>query len=144
MGRIRRWIFSPETADDIFQEACVKFMASGAVFKHPQACTKYFCRILRNLIFEQGKRAARLQYGENLPEMVCDPQEEWNRKMILDRVQKAVRQLPDRDQHLLQEYLNADYGDVKSLGRALRIPGSTMRYRVSRIFRELRAIVGEQ
>jgi RNA polymerase sigma factor (sigma-70 family) len=144
MGRIRRRIFSQETAEDIFQEACVKFMTSEAVFQRPQAGTKYFCRILQNLIFEQGRGAARLQYRESLPEMICDPQDEWNRGMLLRRVYNAVQQLPDRDQRLLEEYLDADYGDMKELCRALRIPGSTMRYRISRIFRELRAMVGEQ
>jgi RNA polymerase sigma factor (sigma-70 family) len=143
MGRIRRWIFNQETAEDIFQEACLKFIASEAVFLHPQAGTRYFCRILQNLIFEQGKRVARLQYRKTLPERVCDPQEEWNREMLLNRVYEAVRQLPANEQRLLDDYINSGYGDLKELRQVFHLPGSTMRYRISRIFRRLRTMIRE-
>jgi RNA polymerase sigma factor (sigma-70 family) len=141
MGRIRRWIFNQETAEDIFQEACLKFMSSGAVFVMPQAGTMYFCRILQNLIFEHAKRSARLEYRENLPEMVCDPQGGWERDMLLDQVAEAVRHLPADDQRLLADYLNAGHGSLKEIGKALHLPSSTMRYRRSRIIRRLRAMV---
>lgn len=143
LGRIRKRIFSADTAEDIFQEACVKFMTSGAVFPHPQTATSYFCRVLHSLIAEHIKRAARLEYRESLPEMICDPQVEWNRGLLLHRVREAVRQLPADDQRLLANYLNADYGDLKELRQVFRLPGSTMRYRISRIFRKLRTMIRE-
>lgn len=143
LGRIRKRIFSADTAEDIFQEACIKFMTSGAVFPHPQAGTNYFCRILQNLIIEHIKRLARLEYRESLPEMISDPQTGYERNMLLQSVYEAVRQLPADDQRLLAHYLNADYGDLKELRQELHLPGSTMRYRMSRIFRRLRTTVGE-
>jgi RNA polymerase sigma factor (sigma-70 family) len=142
LGRIRRWVFSPETAEDIFQEACVRFITSRAVFQYPEASTKYFCRILQNLIFEQRKRSARLEFQDKLPEMVCDPQDEWNREIILDQIHEAMPRLTDRDQRLLADYLNAGQGDLKDVCRAHNLPGSTMRHRMSRIFHRLRIALG--
>jgi DNA-directed RNA polymerase specialized sigma24 family protein len=77
LQRIRKWKCSAEAAEDFFQEACIKFMTSKAVFPHSQAGTRYFCRILQNLIFEHAKRSTWLEYRESLPEIVCEPQEGW-------------------------------------------------------------------
>ena len=123
--------------------ACIKFMTSGAVFPHPQAGTSYFCRILQNLIIEHIKRSARLEYRESLPEMINDPQTGYECDMLLQGVYEAVRQLPADDQRLLANYLNADYGDLKKLQLTFHLPGSTMRYRMSRIFCRLRRMIGE-
>lgn len=143
LRRIRRWIFSPEAAEDVFQEACLKFMTSPAVFRYPAAGTSYFCHILQNLIFEHAKRGARLEYREILPETICDPQDEWHHEMLLHRIQETVCRLPRRDQRLLAAYLNADHGGLKEVCRAFHLPGSTMRYRMSGIFRKLRMMIGE-
>ena len=143
MGRIRRWIFNQETAEDIFQDACLKFMSSGAVFVMPQAGTRYFCRILQNLIFEHAKRAARLEYRESLPELVCDPQGGWERDMLLDQVAEAVRHLPADDQRLLTVYLNPECGRLKDKCKILGLPNSTMRYQFKGILGKLRGVVAE-
>ena len=141
LGRICRWIYSPEAAEDVFQEACLKFMTSPAVFRYPAAGTSYFCHILQNLIFEHTKRTARLEYREILPETICDQQDGWRHEMLLHRIQETVRRLPVRDQRLLAAYLNADHGSVKEVCRAFHLPGSTMRYRMSGIFRRLRTMI---
>jgi len=91
LKRIQRRIYSPECAEDIFQTACLKFMISPAVFRYPGAGTKYFCRILHSLIVDHIKVAVRLEYRDRLPEMVCDPQAEWEHSIMRDRVADAVR-----------------------------------------------------
>ena len=143
LGRIRRRIFNPETAEDIFQEACLKFMTSPAVFRYPQASTAYFCRILRSLTLDHLEQAARLEYCESLPEIVCDPQAEWERGMLLNRVTEAVRHLPAGDQRLLAVYLNPEFGTLRDKCEIMRLPSSTMRYRLRGILCKLRAMIGE-
>jgi hypothetical protein len=85
----------------------------------------------------------RLEYRENLPEMICDPQQLWYQEMLLPSIYAAVRQLPAGDQRLPPGYLNAEHGSLKGVRQGPHLPGSTMRYRLSRIFRELRTIIGE-
>ena len=103
LRRIRRRIFSREIAEDIFQEACLKLMTSPAVFRYPQAGTKYFCRILHSLIIDHIKVAARVEYRNRLPEICCDPQAEWERRTLFRRTADAIRCLATKDQRLLAD-----------------------------------------
>jgi DNA-directed RNA polymerase specialized sigma24 family protein len=84
--RIHRFISSHDTAEDIFQDACIRFLDSPAVFHHPQKGNRYFCRILHSLIVEHIARQKRVQYRETLPEICCDPRAQWNTKLLLDEV----------------------------------------------------------
>jgi RNA polymerase sigma factor (sigma-70 family) len=142
LRRIRQWVFSPETAEDIFQEACLKFLVSPAIFRYPEAGTRYFCQILRSLAIDHAKRMARLEYRAVLPEVVCEPQAAWERGMLLDRVAGALRQLRPADRRLLAAYLNPELGRLRDKCIFLHIPSSTLRYRIHGILDRLRAMVG--
>jgi RNA polymerase sigma factor (sigma-70 family) len=144
LGRIRRRIYDLEIAEDIFQEACIKFMTSQAVFRYPQAGTNYFCRILENLIIEHIKRSGRLEYREHLPELVCEPEFEWDREMIMRSVHEAVGQLPADDQRLLAVYLDPGSGRLRDKCKILGLPNSTMRFQFHRIIGKLHGMVTDR
>lgn len=144
LWRIQRRIFCPETAEDIFQEACIRFMTSGAVFPHPQHATRYFCRVIQSLIVEHAKRAIRLEYRAVLPELCCDPEAEWDQSMLLKSVNDAVEHLSTKDQHLLEVYLDPELGRLRDKCKILGLPNSTMRYRYQRITGKLRGMIEEK
>src|SRR5207247_10228359 len=80
-------------AEDIFQEACAKFLASNAVFVYPQAGTRYFLLILRSLIADHFKRPARLECSGSVPEASWDPWPAAEQRQLAERVYEAARQL---------------------------------------------------
>ncbi len=127
-----------ECAEDIFQEACLKFLASKAVFFYPQAGTRYFCRILRSLVADRMKQALRLQYRESLPEIPYDPWTEYEQLELVAVVRENCQRLPARDQNLLAAYLTAGDGDGMH-----KLPRGTMRHRISRVLVKLRRMAGE-
>ena len=136
LARIRYSVFSQTAAEDIFQEACLKLLASNAVFIYPQKATRYFCRILHSLIMEHRKRAWRLEYRETLPDVSCNPWPEHAERQLAERVCESSLQLSPRDQGLLATFLSAS-GTVT-------VPRSTMRYRVGKVIKKLRVMNGEK
>ena len=92
LGYIRQRV-SNGCTEDIFQEACAKFLTSEAVFVYPQAGTRYFCRILRSLIADHFERAWRLEYRENVPEPSWDPWPEEEERQLTERVCEAFERL---------------------------------------------------
>ena len=137
LARIRRRI-SNGCAEDIFQEACAKFLASEAVFVYPQAGTRYFCRILRSLIADHFERAWRLEYREHVPEESWDPWSEAEERQLTERVSEAFGRLPTKDRHSLAAYFNPDAG-----GSGPGHSRGNMRHRARNAVRKLRAMVGE-
>jgi RNA polymerase sigma factor (sigma-70 family) len=140
LKRIYRKIFSHETAEDIFQEACLKFLVSPAVFEYPQAATKYFCLILRSLILGHLSSGRWIEYRSDLPELVCEPQRAWERDILLDRVSEAIGTLPVKDQRLLTAYFGSNQR-LKDKCKALHLPNSTMRYQVGKAIAKVRKMV---
>jgi RNA polymerase sigma factor (sigma-70 family) len=138
--RIRRLTPNPDTAEDIFQEACLKF---PSVFLHPQAGTKYFGKILRTVALQQLKKRRRLEYRENLPEIVCESQRDWERNDMLHLVEHAIADLPKREQRLLSVFFKPGL-TLEDRCRVLRVPNSTMRYRANRTIANLRKIVARE
>ena len=123
LGRIRRRV-SNGCAEDIFQDACVRFLASNAVFVYPQHGTRYFLKILRSLIADHFERGRRLEYRESVPEPSWDPWPKQEKQQLAERVWKAFGRLPSKDQHSLAAYFSPD--------AAARTPGHSrgnMRHR---------------
>ena len=138
LGYIRQRV-SNGCAEDIFQEACVKFLASEAVFVYPQAGTRYFCRILRSLIADHFERAWRLEYRENVPEPSWDPWPEEEERQLTERVCEVFGRLPSKDQRSLAAHFGPN--------AAARTPGHSrgnIRHRARVAVRKLRAMVGEE
>ncbi len=144
LWRIQRRIFCPETAEDIFQEACIRFVTSRAVFPHPKPATRYFCRAIDSLTLEHLKWAARLDYRAVLPELCCEPEAEWENGMLLKSVTDAVGNLTTREQQLLSVYLTPEFGRLRDKCRVLGLPYSTMRYQYGRLLSRLRTMIGER
>ncbi len=53
LGRICQKIFSREMAEDIFQEACLKFLCADVSFLYAQKANRYFCKIIDSLVVDQ-------------------------------------------------------------------------------------------
>ena len=137
LGYIRQRV-SNGCAEDMFQEACVKFLASEAVFVYPQAGTRYFCRILRSLIADHFDRGRRLEYRENVPEPSWDPWPEEEEQQLTERVCEVFGRLSAKDRRSLATYFNPDAAGSE--------PGHSrgnMRQRARNAVRKLRAMVGE-
>jgi DNA-directed RNA polymerase specialized sigma24 family protein len=126
-------------AEDIFQEACAKFLASNAVFVHPQPATRYFCRIIQSLIVDHFKRSARLQYGGSVSEPSWDPWPAAEERQLAELVHEAVGQLSEKDRRSLDAYFGADAAGGGS-GHSRR----NMRYRARKAVRKLQTMVGEK
>lgn len=138
LGRINRRIFNRGMAEDIFQEACVKFLSANAVFPYPQAATGYFWKIIDSLIvnFVLGNR--RLQFLENPPERVSEAGLGWYHRMLLEEVMAAVGRLPAKDQQLLATcFFNPDQVRLKDKCGALGLSSGNMRYRLGLVLSKL-------
>jgi RNA polymerase sigma factor (sigma-70 family) len=141
--RIHRMISNHDTAEDIFQEACLRFLLSPAVFEYSQAGIKYFCLILRSLALGQMRKRRWIEYRSNLPEVVCEPESDWERGVLLDRISKAVVGLPANDRQLLSMYFTPDLR-LQDKSKALNLPNSTMRYRAERAIAKVKKIVARE
>lgn len=141
--RIRRLTSNPDSAEDVFQEACLRFLSTQAVFSYPQAGTKYFGKILRSVALQQLKRRNRLEYRENLPEIVCESQEDWDWNEALCRLEHAIAALPQKEQRLLSVFFRPGL-TLEDRCKVLRLPNSTMRYRANRTISNLRKRVARE
>ena len=138
LGYIRQRV-SNGCAEDIFQEACLKFLASEAMFVYPQAGTRYFCRILRSLIADHFERAWRLEYRESVPEPSWDPWPEEEERQLTERVCEAFGRLPSKDRRSLAAYFSPDAD-----GHEPKRSRGTVRRRACIAVRKLRAMVEEK
>lgn len=138
--RIHRFISSHDTAEDIFQEACIRFLDSHAVFQYPQASAKYFSRILHSLIMDHLKRQNRLEYRDDLPEICCDPQSEWNTRLLLDEVHAFVRRLPQKDgEFILARFANRR-ADLPAEFKRQYPTKSILRYKTAQVISRLQVM----
>ena len=138
LGYIRQRV-SNGCAEDIFQEACARFLASEAVFVYPQHGTRYFLEILRSLIADHFERAWRLEYRENVPEPSWNPWPEEEERQLTERVCEAFGRLPSKDQRSLAAYFSPDAD-----GHEPKRSRGTVRRRACIAVRKLRAMVGEE
>ena len=138
LGRIYGIVHDSSAIEDIFQEACLKLLTSKAVFPHPQAGTRYFCKILNSLAMEHLNNGTRLKYSDMLPEVVSNPWENYDRQKLTERICENALSLPQSDQVLLNAYLSP-----RTAGRRLKMPASTRHHRVCKVLGKLRTMIGE-
>jgi RNA polymerase sigma factor (sigma-70 family) len=141
LAYMSRFIPDEEARRDIFQEACVRFLASSAVFDCIEKAAKYFYVIIRSLSIEDAKRAGRLSYYAELPEVVFDPQKAWHSRMLIDEVREATRGLSVRDQQVLAAQFSQELPHLRGKCKHLGLPSSTFRYRRNKAVLRLRRVL---
>jgi RNA polymerase sigma factor (sigma-70 family) len=140
-GYMRRFIPREDARRDIFQEACVRFLASSAVFDCIEGAAKYFYIIIRSLSMENAKKAGRLSSYAEPPEVIFDPQEAWHRSMLIEEVREAVGSLSDGDRRILAAQFSPDLPSLRDKCKCLGLPSSTFRYQRARAVRKLQRLL---
>ena len=137
MPRLRAYVQvmtgSREDAEDIVQEACVKYMRGGPAPGTPQAQAWLFsvCRNRAiNLARDRARGRQRDQaYAEMLETYIPSPAENSIQAETIRRVEACMRKLP----YLLREmlYLNVAAGlPIREISERTGIPKSTVALRV--------------
>jgi RNA polymerase sigma factor (sigma-70 family) len=137
LGYIHRFAFDRGAAEDIFQEACLKFLTSPASFNSFPFAAKYLYRIIFTLSIAHLKSQRRLIYSEKLPEMVCEPEPQWQKEILIKRLHEAAGDLSSRDRQLLAVHLIPGF-HLRDKCLMMRLPSSTYRYQVGRVISKLR------
>jgi len=137
MPRLRGYVQvmtgSREDAEDIVQEACVKYMRGGPPPGTPQAQAWLFatCRNRAlNLARDRARERQREQaYAELADIHIATPAESSDRAEALRRIEECMRKLPVLLREML--YLNVAVGlPVREISEQTGIPKSTVALRV--------------
>lgn len=137
LGHVWHLLPSRDKGDDIFQEACLKFLKAPATFNSIREAAGYFHKTIRSIAVDDLKRESRFVDRRRLPELVCEPEPEWQKQMITQRLRQAAAKLPRRDRVLLAIYMS----ESRRLCRILNMPTSTYRYRVNKTMIRLRRLL---
>lgn len=137
LGHIWNLVHRWEASEDIFQQACLKFLASPATFTCFLTAAKYFHKTILSLVIDKQQRDSRFVDSDQLPELVCEPEPEWQRQLTAQKVQEAMGLLSSRDQQLLTVYLLPGF-DMKEASSLLDMPARTYRYQLRKAFSRLR------
>ena len=138
LGYIRRYIYDSEELQDIFQKAILKFLTAKVVFGHPRIAKTYFYKILSSLSIDHIRKSSRLTFPEILPETACYPQEEWDRKLLMDRVSEATETLSEKDREILKLCLDPGLMRLKDKCSVMRRSTGTVRYHMRKLVQNLR------
>jgi RNA polymerase sigma factor (sigma-70 family) len=140
LRRIRRLVPGREDAEDVFQTACLKFLRSPAVFRYPEAATRYFCRILRSLALDRLRASRLLEFRDVIPERPCDPWADRERERLLELLAESIARLPAEDREMIAIYLDRHENYIREQSVAFAVARGTARYRMERAVRRLRTI----
>ncbi|MDA2925666.1 sigma-70 family RNA polymerase sigma factor [Acidobacteria bacterium AH-259-G07] len=143
-GYIRRYIYDREEEQDIFQHACLKFLAAEALFDHPRVAESYFYHTLRTLSIDHIRKARRLIFPETLPDIPYNPQPDWDRRILMERVYKVSEQLSPKDRQVLEIYLDPDLRRLKDKCKAMNRSPGTVRYHIKKLVNHLRKNLQEK
>jgi DNA-directed RNA polymerase specialized sigma24 family protein len=144
VGYASRTVWDADLAQDIFQEACARFLASKATFFCYEASAKYFYRIIRSLVVDYHKRNRRLLFPGLLPEMVCEPETQWQEDLIIGKLCTATRRLSSDDQRIVAAYICPDLPNLRARSRAVDLPISTFRYQAQRALGRIRKLMNKR
>jgi RNA polymerase sigma factor (sigma-70 family) len=144
IGFARRYVFDPGLAEDIFQEACLRFMRCGGRFRCYQAAASYVYRTIRTLIIDWSKQNRRLVFAGSLPEMVCEPEPEWNNRMLIEKLHEATRKLSPYDRRILSIEYFSDLPDLQTKSSCMELPISTFRYQSQRAVHRIRKLMNSK
>ncbi len=129
-----------EAAWDVLQESLLAIAQQIGRLESESAFGVWAYRIARNKANDWVRRHARRRereahYGRSRREEVCDPDESLP---DTDRLRRAIRQLPSAEQALLTLRFTDGFSNDE-IAQMLGIPAGTVRSRLHRIRRRLRA-----
>lgn len=149
LPRLRRFAIalcrSRETADDLVQDACARALAAEEPMTVDMNVEAWMFRILRNLWYDRLRRAKvrgeEIEIGdrEDLPGLTAEPEAE--RRLVLERVARAIDALPDEQREivLLVCVEDTSYRDAAEI---LGLPLGTVMSRLARARRKLAEATG--
>jgi RNA polymerase sigma factor (sigma-70 family) len=137
IGYAFRFTHDRDMARDFFQEACLRFLTVSATFRAYPLAAQYICRTIFTLAMENLKKQSRLVFVDRLPEMVCEPEIEWQREMMFEKFREVTETLPLRDSRLLMIHMLPGIR-LREKSKLMGLPTSTYRYQVSRVISKLR------
>ena len=143
IGYAYRFTANWDAAEDVFQEACLKFLGMPASFPSFPFAAKYLYKTLFCIAVTRQKKQSRLIYSKRVPEMVCEPEPEWQKQIMIDRLCKVTARLSPRERQLLDIHTLPGYG-VREKSKMMLLPLSTYRYRVDRVISKLRKLLMEK
>ena len=144
LGYTNRFTRDHQKIEDIFQEACLRFLASKAIFYRREAAAKYIYKTIRSLIIDAYRKDRKLVFSDCLPEMIHEPEAQWQDRMVVGRVLKALQSLSPHERQLVAVHLSSDLPDLGRKSRFLNLPPSTYRYQVQRAFRCIRKLMNRK
>jgi RNA polymerase sigma-70 factor (ECF subfamily) len=133
--RLYRWLYQlthdRHTAEDLSQEAFLKALAHLGRFQAGTNFRAWLFRIAHNTFANQRRNSAR-QKGtlpDDLPEQAPGPEEAALSRESLDRVARAVNQLPEDFRAALLLRVDEDYS-FREIASILNTTEETARWRV--------------
>lgn len=142
--------YSTEAAEDICQDAFIKFFDKDMVFPSMDDATYWLIRVSKNLALNYVKRKAReaasIDKIKRAPEGV-NPFRGGETELLLKETQLAVRQaiakLPKiyRTVIVLREYADLDY---KAIAKVLKTSESNIKVRMHRARKELEQMLNRE
>lgn len=142
--------YNADVAEDICQEAFIKFYDKDMVFPSVDEAKFWLIRVTKNLAINHIKRKARenasLERIKKAPVATNpfkDGQSELLQKEGRLAVRKAIAQLPEiyRTVIVLREYGDLDY---KQIAKILKISESNVKVRVHRARKELEGLLNRE
>ncbi len=134
----RRFLGNQEQAQDVFQEAFVKFYQSASRDRVMTNVPAFLLKIARNLCVNAKRRERHHLSFEEYMEGRDDDRTE--RDELMNLIKKAIELLPDdyKEVFLLREYDGLSYADISD---TLDLPLSTVKIRIFRAKKKMRVIL---
>lgn len=144
IGFARKYVYDPDIGEEVFQEGCLRFLRSDTRFKDYLPAAAYLYKIMKSVIIDRHKKNRRLVFPGTLPEMVCEPEPEWHKQLLLEKIERASCLLSGYDRQLIGDCVSSDFSSLKSQSRAYGLPMSTYRYQTQKAFKRLRKLINSK
>jgi RNA polymerase sigma factor (sigma-70 family) len=134
---IHRFAFKRDVAEEVFQEACLRFLTSPASFQSFPFAASYLYRIIFSIAIALQQRQKRILFIRDPPELVCEAEPQWHQELIIEKLDKAIGCLSLRERQLLDVYLSPQL-KCRQKSKLLNLPPSTYVYQIGRVIAKLR------
>jgi RNA polymerase sigma factor (sigma-70 family) len=136
-GYIHRFGINQAAIEDIFQEACLKFLTAPGKFCDLPPAGKYLYQIIFTIIAGRRKKERMMVAIDHLPERVCEPDWQWQRDLEIERLRSVMADLPFPDRRLLAVHLISELR-LREQSEMVNLPTRTYRYQLNRVISKLR------
>lgn len=137
LGYIHNFVFNQDEMEDIFQEACLKFLRSPGKFRAFPPAARYLYRIIFTTIISRRRKDRRLLITDRLPEMICEPEPQWLRDLMIQKLRTVVGELSSRDRQLLDVHMIPE-SRIRECSEMAGLPTYTYRYQLKGVISKLR------